>query len=167
MRARPAVPDDAPVIARVHVASWNATYRGVIADDALDSLTEERLAPEWRQEIETGEAGVAVVEVDGEVAGYSRFGPARDDDLDPSTTAEIYGFYLHPDVWGRGAGRALMEHVQMDLRRRGFRDGCLWVVQVNERAQAFYRARGFTPDGRDDKLCIGAPEYRFRGALPA
>ena len=89
MRARRAVPDDAPAIARAHVASWNATYRGVIADDALDSLTEERLAPEWRQEIETGGAGVA-----------------------------------------------------------------------------FYRALGFTPDGRDDKLCIGAPEYRFRGALP-
>lgn len=165
MRARPAVPGDAPAIARVHVASWNAAYRGVIADAALDALTEERLAPEWRGAIEGDEAEVAVVEVDGVVAGYSRYGPAKDDDLDPATTAEIYGFYLHPDAWGRGAGRALMDHVKADLGGRGYGDACLWVVQVNERAQGFYRALGFAPDGRDDKLCIGAPEYRFRGRL--
>jgi GNAT superfamily N-acetyltransferase len=168
MRARPAVADDAAAIARVHVASWNAAYRGVIADAALDELTEERLAPEWRDEIERPEADgveVAVVEVGGRVAGYTRYGPARDDDLDRSTVAEVYGFYLHPEAWGRGAGRALMDHVKADLRGRGFGSACLWVVQVNERAQRFYRALGFAPDGRDDKLCIGAPEFRYRAAL--
>ncbi len=165
MNARPATSEDAPAIAGVHVASWNAAYRGVIADDALDALTEERLTPEWRGEIERRDATVAVVEEDGKVVGYSRYGPARDDDLDPSTEAEVYGFYVHPEAWGRGAGRALMEHVRQDLRRQGFHAWCLWVVQRNERAQAFYRAVGFEPDGRDDKLCIGAPEYRFRGDL--
>lgn len=164
MKARPAVSDDAPVIAGVHVASWNATYRGVIADEALDALTEERLAPEWRRAIEGGEA-VAVVEDEGQVVGYARYGPGRDDDLNPATDAEIYGFYLHPNAWGRGAGRVLMEHVKDDLRGRGFRMSTLWVVQVNEGAQGFYRALGFAPDGRDDKLCIGAPEYRFGARL--
>ena len=166
MKARPAAPDDAAAIASVHVASWNAAYRGVIADEALAALTEERLAPEWRREIEGG-AGVAVVEDGGRVVGYSRYGPARDDDLDAGTTAEIYGFYLHPDAWGRGGGRVLMGHVKEDLVSSGFREAVLWVVQVNDRAQGFYRAAGFAPDGRDDKLCIGAPEYRYRGELPA
>lgn len=165
MKARPATPDDAPAIARVHVASWNAAYRGVIADEALDDLTEGRLEPEWRREIETGDAGVAVVEDDGVVVGYSRYGAARDDDLDASEWGEVYGFYLHPATWGRGGGRTLMDHVKDDLRGRGFHWACLWVVQVNEGAQAFYRAVGFEPDGRDDKLCIGAPEYRFAGPL--
>ncbi|MDQ3981063.1 MAG: GNAT family N-acetyltransferase [Actinomycetota bacterium] len=153
----------------MHVASWNATYRGVIADEALDGLSEERLAPEWRAEIDRPEAPgvkVVVVEQDGRVIGYSRYGPARDDDLDAAADAEVYGFYLHPESWGRGAGRALMDHVKEDLRQRGFRSVALWVVQRNERAQAFYGALGFSPDGRDDKLCIGAPEYRLRGTLP-
>lgn len=168
MNARDATPDDAPAIAAVHVASWNAAYRGVIADDALDELTEGRLAEEWREGIERPDpAGskVAVVGDGAEITGYSRYGPARDDDLDPREVAEVYGFYLHPDVWGRGGGTALMDHVVADLRRASFRSAVLWVVQVNERAQAFYRARGFAPDGRDDKLCIGAPEYRYRRDL--
>ncbi|MFN2586670.1 MAG: N-acetyltransferase family protein [Actinomycetota bacterium] len=167
MKTREATPADAPGIARVHVASWNAAYRGVIADDALDALTEESLTPEWRAEIEQPPlpgATVTVVE-DGAVIGYARYGPARDDDLDPGSTAEVYGFYLHPQHWGRGAGRRLMAHVVDDLRARGFRTGVLWVVQANERAQAFYRALGFEPDGRDDKLCIGAPEFRYRRDL--
>jgi GNAT superfamily N-acetyltransferase len=168
VNVRAASPDDAAAIARVHVASWDAAYRGVIADEALDALTEERLAPEWRAEIDrAGERGVtvAVVEDAGALVGYTRYGPARDDDLDPARAAEVYGFYLHPDHWGRGAGRALMEHVKHDLRRRGFEVATLWVVQVNPRAQSFYRALGFAPDGRDDKLCIGAPEFRYRAAL--
>lgn len=167
MKARSARSEDAEAIARTHVASWNAAYRGVIADDALDELTVESLAPEWRREIETSDdpgSEVAVVEDSGTVVGYSRYGPARDDDLDAST-GEIYGFYLHPDVWGRGAGRVLMEHVTGGLRRRGFSSVALWVVQVNDRAQGFYRTLGFEPDGRDDKLCIGAPEFRYRAGL--
>ncbi len=164
MRARAAAADDAAAIARVHVASWNAAYRGVIADEAFDALTEERLTPEWRGAIEGGES-VAVVEEGDVVVGYSRYGPARDDDLDPAIDAEIYGFYVHPDAWGKGAGHVLMEHVKDDLRGRGFSSSTLWVVQVNERAQGFYRVLGFAPDGRDDKLCIGAPEYRFVGPL--
>ena len=162
MKARSAAPDDASAIAAVHVSSWNAAYRGVIVDDALDELTEESLTPQWRREIEANEAAVAVVEDGGEVVGYSRYGAASDQDLDPSRWAEVYGFYLHPDAWGRGGGRVLMEYVKHDLRSHGFCSACLWVVQVNEGAQAFYRALGFAPDGRDDKLCIGAPEYRFR-----
>ncbi|HEV2755886.1 MAG TPA: GNAT family N-acetyltransferase [Actinomycetota bacterium] len=168
MNVREATPDDAPGIAAVHVASWNAAYRGVIADEALDALTEEGLTREWRAGIERPDppaATVAVLETGGRVDGYARFGPSRDDDLDPSDSAEIYGFYLHPGRWGRGGGRALMEHVLSDLGGRGFRTVVLWVVQVNDRAQGFYRALGFAPDGRDDKLCIGAPEFRYRREL--
>jgi ribosomal protein S18 acetylase RimI-like enzyme len=168
MKVRDATPDDAPGIAAVHVASWNAAYRGVIADEALDALTEERLTGEWRAGIESPDpegSTIAVVEDGGRVVGYARYGRSRDDDLDPAGVAEVYGFYLHPDVWGLGGGRALMEHVVADLERRGFGDAVLWVVQVNERAQAFHRALGFAPDGRADKLCIGAPEFRYRREL--
>ncbi len=170
MEVRDARPEDAAAIAVVHVASWNAAYRGVIADDALDELTEERLEPEWRAEIIGPKGpGVRVVVVEDElgVAGYARIGPSRDDDLDPATDAEVYGFYVHPRAWGRGAGRVLMEHVQSELARGGFTTGVLWVVQENPRAQAFYRALGWGPDGRDDKLCIGAPEFRYRRTLEA
>lgn len=168
MNVREARPDDAPEIARVHVASWNAAYRGVIADEALETLTEERLTGEWRAEIERPEApgsAVSVVEDAGRVVGYARFGPSRDDDLDPRSDGEVYGFYLHPDSWGRGAGRVLMEHVLADFRARGLTRSVLWVVRANERARGFYRALGFEPDGRDDKLCMGAPEERYRRDL--
>lgn len=168
MNLRAASPGDAAGIARVHVASSNAAYRGIVADEALDALTEERLEREWRAEIERPErpgAAVAVVEDAGRVTAYSRYGPARDDDLDPAVAGEIYGFYVDPAAWGRGAGRALMAYVVGDLAARGFRRAALWVVQENPRAQAFYRATGFEADGRDDAVCAGAPEYRFARSI--
>jgi len=37
---RPALPNDAAEIARVHVDSWRSSYRGLLADEFLDSLSE-------------------------------------------------------------------------------------------------------------------------------
>jgi len=45
--------------------------------------------------------------------------------------------YVHPDMWGRGAGSALMDRVEA-RRPAGF---TFWVFQANERARRFYEAR--------------------------
>ena len=33
--------EDVPELARMHVASWKGTYRGVIADESLEAITPE------------------------------------------------------------------------------------------------------------------------------
>ena len=38
---------DAAAIARVHVASWRTTYRGLLPDEFLDSLDEGRYTERW------------------------------------------------------------------------------------------------------------------------
>lgn len=35
MRLRPAQPEDALAVARVHVRSWQAAYRGLLPDDHI------------------------------------------------------------------------------------------------------------------------------------
>ena len=42
LTVRPAIPEDAPAIARVHVASWRETYAGIVPDEFLASLKVER-----------------------------------------------------------------------------------------------------------------------------
>ncbi|MBK5250869.1 MAG: GNAT family N-acetyltransferase, partial [Actinomycetales bacterium] len=44
----------------------------------------------------------------GELLGYVKPGPTRDDDADGPGLGEIYALYVHPDRWSRGAGHALM-----------------------------------------------------------
>ena len=41
MPVRTAQPDDAAAVAEVHVRAWQAAYRGLMADEFLDSLRPE------------------------------------------------------------------------------------------------------------------------------
>ena len=59
---RPAVLDDAAAIARVHVASWRTTYRGLLPDDFLASLGVEPYTDRWRRVIGDGLSRVFVVD---------------------------------------------------------------------------------------------------------
>lgn len=109
MRIRKATVEDAAAIASVHVASRQATYRGVIADDVLDGpeLPVNRLRL-WQRIIGgNGPQGhtVLVAERDG-VVGLTDVGPSRDEDAGIGT-GEVVAIYALPDVWGASGGPAL------------------------------------------------------------
>jgi hypothetical protein len=71
-------------LAQIHVAAWQAAYRGVMADAFLDGLDVRQLAERWRQTL-AGTRGpehtpetVLVVELgDGPPLGFAMTGPER------------------------------------------------------------------------------------------
>jgi hypothetical protein len=67
---RPAVLQDAPAIAAVHVATWRDAYAGLLPDDFLDGLDVDQRAERWRGRLAALPAGlfVLVVELDGDCA---------------------------------------------------------------------------------------------------
>jgi GNAT superfamily N-acetyltransferase len=144
---RRAVPDDAAAIARAHVASWRAAYRGIVPDAVLDALSEERRATFWRGAIEAdGAESVWVGVVGEEVVGFASAGPARDEDLG-NGAGEVDAIYLVPEAWSLGIGRAMFEAAVADLRARGFDPLVLWVLSANRRGRGFYDSAGWRPDG--------------------
>ena len=46
---REATAFDSTALARVHVASWRAAYRGIIDDDWLDALSVDAQAARWQR----------------------------------------------------------------------------------------------------------------------
>lgn len=112
-------PEDEDEVIRVWLAS---TIRG------QSFLPEEHwraMEPEIREL--QAVADVWVVEERGEIVAFM----AMLDDL-------IGGLFTQPDHQGRGYGRALVE-LAHELHDPVFVE----VFEVNERARAFYRARGF------------------------
>jgi hypothetical protein len=89
---RSAMPEEAEAIARMHVRSWQAAYRGLFPDAYLDGLDWREWAERRRADIADGDKQVRVA-VDGTVVlGFASFGPTRDDDLPaghPSCTESI------------------------------------------------------------------------------
>lgn len=169
MAIRRAEPADAEGIGEVHVAAWRTAYRGLLPGDTLNRLSVEDSAGRWRERIAAPWGHVLVAVQEDRVVGFAAGGDTRDEDVDPDRVGEIYVLYVHPEVWRRGWGTALLDVLMQHLRGDGFEEVILWVLEGNEHAIPFYRAAGFEADGarrikqRPDGTRMPIVRYR-RGA---
>ncbi|MHB8816407.1 MAG: GNAT family N-acetyltransferase [Steroidobacteraceae bacterium] len=148
MNLRPAVPDDAIAVALVHVRAWQVAYRGLMPDEYLAGLRPQDRAQRYDFASRDPARPRTLVAVEADtVLGFATVSPARDDDA--AGQGELCALYVEPDCWGRGIGRALASAARAELCRLGFTGAVLWVVAGNSRAEQFYRADGWTPDGRN------------------
>ncbi len=146
-RVRPAVPADAPGIARVHVDSWRETYTGLVPERYFSERAFERRKAWWLQNLsaESPAGPVWVAERDDRIVGFASAGPAIGPDAEkgyaPARALQLFTIYLLASEHGTGAGRALLEGVIGDQPAQ------LWVATANARARAFYERNGFHVDG--------------------
>lgn len=146
-RIRPALPPDAPHLARVQVAALQAAYRGTLPGTLLADMTPAPLVEPLARLLQSGAAAPRVwaLERAGRVLGFAAAGPP--DPPDPAGAGELYALYLHPSAWNRGFGRALLALALDHLDACGHPQALLWVLERNGRARRFYEALGWTPDG--------------------
>ena len=157
---------DASAIAFVHVRSWQAAYRGQMADEFLDGLDVEKQANMWRELAQDPDKIILVAEnIEGDIVGFSALGRSRDADAKPNT-GEITAIYIHPDQWRKGIGCALLSASLDQFRKCGFDQVTLWVLEGNQRARSFYESFGFLQDGtiKDDEYwkSLTVREVRYR-----
>jgi GNAT superfamily N-acetyltransferase len=135
--------EDVKAMARIHVQSWQETYRGLMADKILDRPGfVERRERFWAATLgdERYSANrVAVAERGGKPIGIAMAGPAED--IDAHWPVQLYVLYVLAADHGTGAGGGLLAAV-ISNDYAG-----LWVADPNPRAQAFYRRHGFRADG--------------------
>lgn len=140
MNVRPAHVEDAAAIARVHVASWRSTYRGLLPDTYLDSLDEASYEGRWSRILAEGSSRVYVASGGSDVVGFASGGRERAGE--DGYEGELYAIYVLNEAQGRGHGRRLVEAVAGGLRELGLGDMIVWVLRDNARARAFYERLG-------------------------
>lgn len=134
---RLASPEDASRLAEVHITSWQHAYRGIFPDRFLRSLDVERRRRFFDKRLRGGDP-VYVSVVEDEVVAFCW--PAASSE---EGWGEILSIYAHPDHWGEGHGRALLEAGEAHLRESGFDRVLLWVLDGNARARSFYERMGW------------------------
>lgn len=167
---REATTDDAAAIAGVRVASWRATYAGLVPDAILARMDVAR-DEAWitdRIEHEGGRGTLVVEDGDGRVAGYAMTSACEDEDA--AGLGEVQAIYLAPDARGHGLGRPLLEAAVGRLHEAGFGTVVLWVLDGNAPARRFYERAGFVGDGARRSLDFdgtAVDEIRYRRAATA
>lgn len=171
VRLREATLDDARGIAVVHVDSWRAAYRGLLADDLLAGLQVEHRTKNWTRWLTTSLAGLptdssanvhhrllVAEEPRRGIIGWTAFGAGRDDGYEQ--VGELAALYVHPDYWSRRIGHALLTRAEKELRSAGWQQAYLWVLRGNSRAIRFYERHGWQSDG-GEKTVETADGHRF------
>lgn len=155
MNIRAAHVADVAAIARVHVASWRATYSGIVPDAYLTPrLSLERRVQQWQAILDNpNRAETVFVATDdlGQIVGFASCGPSRSPD--PIYPDELYAIYLQPETQRQGIGRALVAAVAMQLLQQGSTAMMLWALIANSNGCDFYEHLGGQVIGyRDDDL---------------
>jgi ribosomal protein S18 acetylase RimI-like enzyme len=176
---RAAGPDDAGDLTRVHTASWQWAYAGIVPAAYLDDL-DATLATRTRSrraalaDPRPGTATLVAVDDDvgsGVVLGFVSVGPYRvgqDPDHIIAGEGEVRAIYVAPERAGAGVGSALLRAGLDRLEAAGLTPVRLWVLADNVRARAFYARFGFVADGEAgsfrvdvDRGHVELPEVRL------
>lgn len=161
---RPATHADAPLIASIHATSWRATYRGLLPDDFLDRVIDERAAW-WEARMRApGEERrlVLIAELHGDAAGFVCA------ELQPESKWGVLLDNLHalPGFQGIGCGKLLMRAAQDWARSQGEAQIHLFVLEGNAPAIAFYERQGWAFAGAEQDQLGGIDITALRYVYP-
>jgi GNAT superfamily N-acetyltransferase len=63
--------------------------------------------------------------------------------------------FVHPDIWGRGAGRQLVRGLHERCPGQGWSHLTLWTRESNARARLLYEGQGYRRSGNETRLGNG------------
>jgi ribosomal protein S18 acetylase RimI-like enzyme len=157
MIIRQATTDDSLSIAKVHVASWQCAYKGILSEDYLCKLNVDISNNNFKKAISQNVETFFVAESNDTIIGFCAIGPTRDPIDNERITAEIYALYLFPEFFGKGIGKLLLENAEKYFYQKEHSQFVLWVLEKNEQARKFYEKSGFITDGSSQIFNYGSP----------
>lgn len=141
---RPAVEADLPAITHlfnVLIPTTATAWRDHLADD-------EEMSEWWERQAAAGHP-VVVAEADGVVVGYATWTGFRGGDRFPGYRQTVeHTIHVDSEQHGRGVGRALLEALVTEARRRALHVMVGAIDSENTGSLAFHEALGFIEVGR-------------------
>lgn len=139
MIIRKAALKDAAGIAKVHVESWQTTYKGIIPNTYLQQLNEHNREKLWQRNIP--EQIVYVAENNQrDIIGFSSGGMERSGKY-PPYKGELYAVYILKEYQRRGIGQALLTPLVNELIARQLH-AMVVIVLADNPSRFFYEKLG-------------------------
>lgn len=144
--------EDVFTMSRIHALTWKKAYTGLIPQDYLDKIREDRWVKPFTEALSNNLHEAAIISNGSEDTGCICFGKSRDDEIG---YGEVISLYVLPEYWSNRQGYELMNFALKRLKEQGFENCHLWVLEGNNRAIRFYERYGFTKDDKARIIKIG------------
>ncbi|WP_348943742.1 GNAT family N-acetyltransferase [Chitinibacter sp. FCG-7] len=141
MQIRFATANDADAIARLHVQSWQQTYRGTLSDHYLDELALAERSQIWQRRLSAPAANQRVWLAcdDKLLLGFCCLYLAQD----AQWGSYLDNLHVAANAQGLGIGTRLMATAAVCVQAEYIKQGLyLYCNQSNTSGQYFYRQRG-------------------------
>ena len=153
---RSATPDDVPQIAKVHVESWQESFKGIAPEDYLQSMSVDRRQEVFAERLTNPTYNLLVAEEpDRGVVGFIDFGTPDFENY--GFDARVYSFYLLPEFQRLGLGARLFENCRRAMSDAGYGSMCLDTLEMSP-YRRFYEKHGGRVVARDSHK-LGDAEY--------
>lgn len=120
---------DASGIARVHVDSWLETYKGIVPDSYLSTLSKAKKQEMWERIVSSNKAKqyTFVAEVNGQIVGFVNGGEARE--KNHGYDGELCAIYLLKSHQGKKIGKTMFQRLLESLKKDSMKTMYLWVLR--------------------------------------
>lgn len=138
IQIRPVTPPDIPAISTLAREIWQATYPGIITQEQIDFMLEQRYGHErLYDDLEDADKWLDQAFQDERRVGFA-FSEIRRGEF------KLDKLYIHPEVQRKGVGGQLIAHVAARAAKLGYPCVILAVNKRNEKAINSYMKYGFT-----------------------
>ena len=154
---REARAEDIPQIARVHVESWQKSFKGITPQAHLDKMSVENRIGKFEQAFaQDSFYKMFVAETSQkEIVGFADFGESHGD---KRFDAQIYAIYFLPEFQRKGIGGKLLQLCQKEMAAHGFKSMCLDTLEISP-YRKFYEKMGGRVVG-ESKHSLAGIEFR-------
>lgn len=122
----------------LYVKSWRATYKGIIPDKILDTITVEKFNKIWEEYITKENNGIFGAFENDIFLGFGAFTP--DDEIE--NTLYLDSLHIKSEYKGKGIGTKIIEHLKNYAKENGYQNLSVSIMCGNNRARSLYTKLG-------------------------
>jgi len=135
---------------------WKVTYRKIISDDYLDTMSIEERKERLLKRFDEGVSDFLMMFDGNNLFGAAVFGKSFTEGYEED--GEITSIYLHENYIGKGYGHTLYKEIEQALTAKGYSNFVLDVLTNNIRAIKFYQSHGYLKVA-DRHVRLGKTDY--------
>lgn len=138
MEIRLLVEKEIDEMAELYVKSWRATYKGIIPDKILDTITLDRFSKIWKEYITKENNGIFGAFENDIFLGFGAFTP----DEEMADTLYLDSLHIKDEYKGKGVGTKIINHLKEYARGKGYKGVSVSIICGNDRARNLYTKLG-------------------------
>ena len=138
MEIRLLVEKEIDEMTELYVKSWRATYKGIIPDKLLDTITLDRFSKIWKEYITKENNGIFGAFENDIFLGFGAFTP----DEEMADTLYLDSLHIKDEYKGKEVGTKIINHLKKYAREKEYKGVSVSIISGNDRVRKLYTKLG-------------------------